>query len=331
MLGGLNIVKKMKKTSILLSTFVLAVSIVTGCGGATNEGATDQPQTGGQTEAQLSGNISIDGSSTVFPITEAVAEEFQAGNPEVKVTVGVSGTSGGFKKFVVGETDINDSSRPIKEKEMELAKQNGIEYVEIPIAYDGLSVVVNPENTWVDHLTVDELKKIWEPESQVKLWSDVRPEWPKEEIKLYGAGTDSGTFDYFTEAIMGESGKQRSDYTASEDDNVLVQGVSQDKNALGYFGFAYYIENKDKMKVVPIKAKADGAAVEPTPETINDGSYTPLSRSIYIHVNKKAMAEKPQVKSFVEFYIQTAPEMSEAVGYIRLPEEQYQEAAKLIQ
>jgi phosphate transport system substrate-binding protein len=330
-------VKKIKKASSLLTTLVLAVAFMTGCGGSTqpsNAQSNEAQQPAGsesQPENKLSGNVVVDGSSTVFPITEAVAEEFMKVHPDVRTTVGVSGTGGGFKKFVVGETDINDSSRPIKKEEAELAKQNGIEWVELPIAFDGLSVVVNPSNDWVDYLTAEELKMIWNPESTVKNWSDVRPEWPNEPIKLYGPGTDSGTFDYFTEAIMGKSGQSRSDYTASEDDHVLVQGVYQDKYSLGDFGYAYYVESKDKMKVVPIKANADSPAVEPTPETINDGSYTPLSRPMFIHVNTKAMAEKPQLKAFVEFYLENAPELSEAVGYIRLPEQMYQEAAKQIQ
>lgn len=320
-----------------MSSLVLAASLLTACGGGATETSTNaQSGASGQQEkpagaADVSGPVVVDGSSTVFPVTEAVAEEFQAAFPNVRVTVGVSGTSGGFKKFVVGETDINDSSRPIKDSEIELAKQNGIEYVELPIAFDGLSVVVHPSNDWVDYLTVDELKKIWEPESTIKNWSEVRPEFPNEPIKLYGAGTDSGTFDYFTEAVMGKSGASRSDYTASEDDHVLVQGVSQDKFALGYFGYAYYIENKDKMKVVPIKATPDAVAISPTPETIENGTYTPLSRPIFIHVNTKAMAEKPQVKAFVEFYLEHAAELSEAVGYIRLPEAKYEEVRKLIQ
>ncbi|WP_240689363.1 PstS family phosphate ABC transporter substrate-binding protein [Ammoniphilus sp. YIM 78166] len=329
--------KKIRKASSLVTTLVLAVALMTGCGGssqpsnAQQNGEQQQAGSESQPENKLSGSVVVDGSSTVFPITEAVAEEFLKVHPEVRTTVGVSGTGGGFKKFVAGETDINDSSRPIKKEEAELAKQNGIEWVELPIAFDGLSVVVNPANDWVDHLTAEELKLIWNPESTVKNWSDVRPEWPNEPIKLYGPGTDSGTFDYFTEAIMGKSGQSRADYTASEDDHVLVQGVSQDKYSLGYFGFAYYVENKDKMKIVPIKANADAQAIVPTPESINDGSYTPLSRPMFIHVNTKAMAEKPQVKAFVEFYLENVPELSETVGYIKLPDNMYQEAVKLIQ
>lgn len=319
--------KAFNKTSLFLSTFVLAASLLTACGGTEQPGGAETPAA----EGDLSGAVIVDGSSTVFPVTEAVAEEFQVAYPNVRVTVGVSGTSGGFKKFSAGETDINNSSRPIKESEIEATKQNGIDYVELPIAFDGISVVVNPANDWVDYLTVDELKKIWEPESTVKNWSDVRPEFPNEPIKLYGAGTDSGTFDYFTEAIMGKSGASRSDYSASEDDHVLVQGVSQDKYSLGYFGYAYYIENVDKMKVVPIKATADADAVEPTPETIENGTYKPLSRPIFIHVNTKAMADKPEVRAFVEFYLDNAAELAEAVGYIRLPEAKYEEVRQLIQ
>lgn len=327
--------KSLKKSSFLMSTLVLAMAIVTGCGG----NAAEQPKTGEQPAAEqpasegekLSGTVLIDGSSTVFPITEAVAEEFQAANPDVRVTVGVSGTSGGFKKFIPGETDINDASRKIKDKELEEIKAKGFEAIELPVAYDGVTVVVNKENTFVDYLTVEELNKIWAPESKVKTWAEVREGWPAEEIKLYGPGTDSGTFGYFTEAINGEEGASRSDYTASEDDNVLVQGVAGDKNALGYFGFAYYSENQDKMKAVPIKENKDAQAVTPTMETINNGTYKPLSRYLYIYVSSKALAEKPEVKAFTQYYLENAPEMSEAVGYIPLPADQYEAAKKLVQ
>ena len=268
----------------------------------------------------LRGKIKVDGSSTVFPITEAVAEEFGKKHPRVRVTVGVSGTGGGFKKFTAGEIDINDASRQIKDKEIVIAKKNKVDFIEVPVAYDGISVVINPKNTWVDNLTVAELKKIWQPESAVKTWKDVRPSWPDREIRLYGPGTDSGTFDYFTKAINGKSQASRSDFTKSEDDNVLVQGVSGDRDALGYFGFAYFLENKDKLKAVAIKHKSDPVA--PTEKTINDGSYSPLSRPIFIYIRNSSL-KRPEVYEFVKFYLQNASVLSSEVGYVSLPDEQY--------
>ncbi|MBZ0269914.1 PstS family phosphate ABC transporter substrate-binding protein [bacterium] len=270
---------------------------------------------------RLNGKVRIDGSSTVFPITEAVAEEYRSVQPKVRVTVGISGTGGGFKQFCVGETDINDASRPIKGRELAKAAEAGIEFIEMPVAFDGISVVVNPENTWVDHLTPAELKAIWEPGSTVKNWSDVRAGWPGTPIKLYGPGTDSGTFDYFTEAINGKSQACRSDFTASEDDNVLVRGVAGDKNSLGFFGFAYYIENTDKLRIVPIDAGA--GPVVPSHDSIANGSYTPLSRPIFIYVARKA-ADRPEVESFVRFYLESAPELVAEVGYVALPANLYE-------
>lgn len=274
--------------------------------------------------AGLAGTIKIDGSSTVFPITEAVAEEFQKLYPGVRVTVGISGTGGGFKKFTAGETDISDASRPIKTSEADQAQNNGIEYIELPVAYDGLSVMVNPKNNWVDYLTVEELKKIWAPEAQGKItrWNQVRPAWPDQELHLYGAGTDSGTFDYFTEAINGKEGASRGDYTASEDDNVLVQGIAGDPLALGYFGYAYYVENKDRLKLVPIVNPKSGQPVLPSEETINNGSYQPLSRPIFIYVSKKS-AERPEVQEFVRFYLTKGKSLVSEVGYIQLPANAY--------
>ncbi|MEM7261534.1 MAG: PstS family phosphate ABC transporter substrate-binding protein, partial [Planctomycetota bacterium] len=230
--------------------------------------------------------VSVDGSSTVFPITEAVAEEFQKEHPNVRVTVGISGTGGGFKKFTKGEIDINDASRPIKGKEITKAEEEKVEFIEIPVAFDGISVVAHPKNSFLNDITAEELKKIWEPGSQVKTWSQIRSSWPNEEIKLYGPGTDSGTFDYFTEAINGESQACRKDFTASEDDNVLVRGVSNDQHSLGFFGFAYYKENADKLKVVPVNG-GDGA-VAPSMESINKGTYQPLSRPIFIYAAASA-------------------------------------------
>ena len=248
-----------------------------------------------QSAARAQSIIRIDGSSTVYPITEAVAEEFQKETKgAVKVTVGISGTGGGFKKFVRGETDISDASRPISTKEMEEAAKNGIEYIELPVAFDALTVMVNPKNDWVKEMTVADLKKIWEPEAQGKVmkWSDVKAEWPNEPLKLYGAGADSGTFDYFTEAIVGKSKSSRGDFTASEDDNVLVQGISNDRNALGFFGYAYYAENTDKLKGVSIVDPATGKAVAPSAQAVENGTYVPLSRPIFIYVNRKSL-DKP--------------------------------------
>jgi len=253
--------------------------------------------------------------------SEAVAEEFQRANEGVRVTVGLSGTGGGFKKIAGKEIDIADASRPIKESEIEATRKAGVELIELPVAYDGLSVVVNPANDWVDHLTVAELKKIWAPGSNVNNWSQVRPGFPDVPLALYGPGTDSGTFDYFTDAVNGEEGASRSDYNASEDDNTLVQGVSGDKGALGYFGYAYYEENQDKLKLVPILGTS-GTPVAPSPETINNGSYAPLSRPLFIYVRKDA-AERPEIQSFIHYYIEQAPEFVRSVGYIPMPERAY--------
>lgn len=280
------------------------------------------PLLGSSLAQPLNGTIRVDGSSTVFPITEAVAEEFGKKHPRARVTVGVSGTGGGFKKFCAGEIDINDASRPIKSSEIKIAQKNGVEFFQLPVAFDGISVVINPKNTWVDHLTVAELKKIWEPGSQVVTWKDIRASWPDRKIRLYGPGTDSGTFDYFTGAINGKSHASRSDFTMSEDDNVLVQGVAGDRDSLGYFGFAYYSENKNLLKVVPIKNKT--APVAPSQKTINDGSYSPLSRPIFIYVSKKSV-KRPEVNAFVEFYLENAGELSKDVGYVPLPKSQYDE------
>ncbi len=272
--------------------------------------------------------IKIDGSSTVFPITEAVAEEFQKQNKGIKVMVGISGTGGGFKRFGRGEIDISDASRPIKSKEIEACRENNIDFIELPVAYDGLCVVVNPQNTWVDYLTVAELKKIWDVPAQNKVtkWNQIRPEFPAKEIHLFGPGTDSGTFDYFTEVICGKSGASRGDYTASEDDNVLVEGVSSDISGLGYFGLAYYEQNKDKLKVVPVDDQNDANGkghITPTLETVKNNTYQPLSRPIFIYVSIKS-ARKEEVAKFVEFYIKNAPELVKEVGYIPLPADVYE-------
>ena len=266
----------------------------------------------------LSGVVKVDGSSTVFPVTEAVAEEFGKVHPKVRVTVGISGTGGGFKKYCVGEIDINDASRTIKGKEIKVAKENNVEYIELPVAYDGLSVVMNKNNDFIDYLTVEELNSIWKFGSKMKLWSDVRKGWPKEEIKLYGPGTDSGTFDYFKEAIIGKKNNIRSDFTKSEDDNVLVTGVSGSKYALGFFGYAYYAENKDKLKVVSIDG--GNGPVSPTEKSINDGSYSPLSRPVFIYVNPES-AKRPEVDAFVNFYLKNSSSLAGEVGYVALPDE----------
>lgn len=271
-----------------------------------------------ETKAELSGTIKIDGSSTVYPITEAIAEEFMKIYPDVQITVGISGTGGGFKKFSKGETDISDASRPIKEEEAKLAAENNIKYIELPIAFDGISVVVNPANDWCDSLTVDELKKIWEPAAEGKImkWNQIRSEWPDAEIHLFGPGTDSGTFDYFTDKIVGEEGASRADFTPSEDDNVLVQGIVGDQYALGYFGYAYYVENADKLKLVAIDAGK--GPIAPSDETIIDGSYTPLSRPVFIYVNSMS-AEKPEVDAFVRFYLENVKTLASQVGSTPLP------------
>jgi phosphate transport system substrate-binding protein len=272
--------------------------------------------------------VKIDGSSTVYPITEAVAEEFQkAKKGAIKVTVGISGTGGGFKKFCRGETDISDASRPISKKEMDVCKEAGIKYVELPVAFDALTVVINPKNDWIKNMSVEDLKKMWEPAAQGKVmrWNDVRPEWPDEKLRLFGPGADSGTFDYFTDAINGKEKASRGDFTASEDDNVLVQGVAHDKYAIGYFGLAYYVENKDKLKAVPIVNKGATNAVSPSLATVMDGTYQPLARPIFIYVAEKALS-KPEVEQFVIFYLQHAQKLVESVGYVPLSKAHYDQA-----
>ena len=271
--------------------------------------------------------VKIDGSSTVFPVTEAVAEDFQkAKRGKVRVTVGISGTGGGFKKFCRGETDISDASRPILKKEMEDCKAAGIGYFELPVAFDAITVVVNPRNNFIKQLTVAELKKMWEPAAQGKVmrWKQVNPQWPDQPMKLFGPGADSGTFDYFTEAVVGRSKSSRGDFTASEDDNVLVQGVSRDVNGLGYFGYAYYIENRDKLRAVPI-VNEKGQAVAPSMEAVLKGAYSPLARPIFIYVNAKSLA-KPEVKEFVEYYMKNGAKLAREVKYVPLPDSAYETA-----
>lgn len=300
----------MKKTSLLFAAMLLFVA----CN--TNNSENIEEKT------TLSGSVQIDGSSTVYPITEAIAEEFQAIAPDVKVTVGLSGTGGGFKKFCRGEIDINDASRPIKDSEITLCNETKITYTDFMVAYDGMAILVNPANDWVDTITVEELKKIWEPEAQnvITKWNQIRPEWPNEKINLYGAGTASGTFDYFTEAIMGESGKSRGDFTASEDDNVLVQGIANDKYSLGFFGLAYYEENMDKLKLLAVDNGT--AAVYPSIETVKDGTYSPLSRPLFIYVNNQAL-KKTEIMDFLKFYLKNAGTLAAEVGYVPLSETEY--------
>ena len=304
----------------VLTGVVVATGLVlplAGCGG-------QDTQSAGGNSSQV---ITADGSSTVFPVTEAVAEEFQKANPGTRVTVGRSGTGGGFQKFCRDEIDMSNASRPIRPTEIESCKKTGVAYVELPIAYDGLAVVVHPKNTWVQSMTVAELKKLWEPAAQGKIlrWNQVRPEWPNQEIHLFGAGVDSGTFDYFTEAIVGKATQSRGDYTSSEDDNVIVQGVSGDTYALGYFGYAYYEENKDKLKIVPV----DGGkgAITPSPETVANGTYAPLSRPIFIYPKVKAL-DRTEVRNFVDFYLTKGPALIREVGYVPLTDAEYQMVRK---
>lgn len=264
--------------------------------------------------------IQIDGSSTVYPIIEAAAEEFQRATKQ-RITVGISGTGGGFKKFCRGETEIQNASRPILAHELLACQAAGIEFIELPIAYDALTVVVNPNNTFISQMTVDELKRLWEPAAQATItsWQQINPSWPDVPIALFGAGSDSGTFDYFTEAIVGKAKSSRGDFTASEDDNILVQGVAHDKHALAYFGFAYYENNQALLKAVPIATDAYSPAVLPSVETVMSGQYQPLSRPIFIYVSAKAAKQKPEVKAFIDAYLTNAHAYIQEVGFIPLP------------
>lgn len=309
---------KLIRFSRLATAAVAGALLLAACGGANN---TDSGS--GGDGAALSGSVKIDGSSTVAPLSEAAAEFFKEEESGVNVTVGTSGTGGGFEKFCNSETDISDASRPIKDEEIAVCKEKGVEYVEIPVANDALTVVVNTENDWADCLTTEQLKKIWEPGSKVTNWNQVDPSFPDEKLELYGPGTDSGTFDYFTDEINGEEGASREDYSPSEDDNVIVQGVSGSKGGLGYFGFTYFEENTDKLKAV--KIDSGSGCVEPSAETARDGSYTPLSRPLFIYPSKAAL-EKPEVKAFLEFYLENDADIAKAAQYIPLSEEQKAEA-----
>lgn len=291
---------------LLMSAIVVASAMFIGCTGKDSQKK----------------EVLVDGSSTVFPMTEAVAEEFSKTNPRIRVKVGMSGTGGGFKKFTSGRTDINNASREIRSHEIKQAKKNNINYKKISVAYDGITVVVNTQNDWVDKLTTSELKRIWQSGSQVKTWADVRKGWPDEPIKLYGPGTDSGTFDYFTEAINGKAHSSRSEFTKSEDDNVLVQGVAGDKYSLGYFGYAYYLENKDKVKIVGIDT-GDGKAVYPNSETIQSGTYKPLSRHLFLYLNTDRVKTNDSLYEFMTFYVKNAKTLSKDVGYVPLEDSAY--------
>lgn len=315
--------RRRRRVAVLAGVAALAAgaaALAAACGGG--EGDSGGPTEPGATRPPaVSGSVTVDGSSTVFPITEAVAEEFRNVEADVRVTVGISGTGGGFEKFCNGETDISDASRSIKQSEIDACAGNGIEYIELPVAFDGLAVVVNPEDDWVDCLTVSELKKMWEPAAQgtITRWNQIRDDFPDEPLALFGAGTDSGTFDYFTEAIVGESGASRGDYTATEDDNVTVQGVAGTRNALGYFGLAYFEENANRLKLVAI----DGGegCVLPSEETVNNGTYTPLSRPLFIYV-RADKADDPAVQAFVDYYLSddAIKGLVPEVGYVALPD-----------
>ena len=312
----------MTTTPVRCGLLLLLAVLINACGGG---------QTSSTEGAAAPSVIQIDGSSTVFPISEAVAEEFQKANTAVRVTVGISGTGGGFQKFCRGETDISDASRPISASEIEACSKAGIEYIELPIAYDGLAVVVHPKNTWASTITVAELKKLWAPEAQGKVmrWNQVRTGWPDREIHLFGAGVDSGTYDYFTEAIVGKQGASRGDFTSSEDDNVLVQGVSSDELALGFLPLAYVEQNKAAMKIAPVddgKKETGDGPIAPSAETVRNGTYQPLSRPLFIYVSRKA-ADRPEVQRFVESYF-TAEELLREVGYVELTPQIYDLAKK---
>ena len=302
-----------KASYVTLFVGATLVVVMAGCGAG-------EPSAGGDV-------IAIDGSSTVFPITEAVAEEFQMASPGARVTVGISGTGGGFSKFCAGEIDISDASRPIKPVEVEACAAAGIGFVELPVAYDGIAIVVNPENDWVDTLTIADLRRMWEPAAQgtVTRWEHVRTGWPEDDLHLFGPGADSGTFDYFSEAIVGEEGASRGDFTSSEDDNVLVQGISRDALGLGFFGYAYYEENRDRLKLIPVDDGDDSNGAGPiaaSPDTVRDGTYQPLSRPIFVYVSTASL-ERPEVQAFVDFYLTEGADLVREVGYVPLSPHEY--------
>jgi phosphate transport system substrate-binding protein len=270
----------------------------------------------------LSGEIVSDGSSTVGPLTQAVAEEFNGQAPNVQISVDISGTGGGFERFCAGETDVQNASRAIEEDEIAACAENGVDWYEFEVAYDGLTVGTNPENTWLTCITTDQLKQLWQKESPANTWADLNAEYPADTINLYGPGTDSGTFDFFVETILGED-DIREDFTPSEDDNVLVEGVAGDVNALGYFGLAYYEANQDSLTALAVD-NGDGNCVTPSPETVQDGTYAPLSRPLYVYVTAESL-QRPEVQEFVRFYLSEAPALAAEVGYVASPEETYAE------
>jgi phosphate transport system substrate-binding protein len=309
--------------TIAVTVLLLTAATVSACGGGG-----PSPE-GGAPAGSTAAVIRADGSSTVFPISEAVAEEFQRANPNARVTVGISGTGGGFEKFCRGESDLSNASRPITATEVERCDKSGVAFVELPVAYDGLTVVVHPKNSWATSMTVAELKKLWEPsaQGQIMKWNQIRPEWPDKEIHLFGAGVDSGTFDYFTEAIVGKQDSSRGDYTSSEDDNVLVQGIANDELALGYFGFAYFESNKARLKPVAIDEGIAGSQpLLPSQETIRNGTYRPLSRPLFIYLSQASLS-RPEIKSFAEFYLEEAPALVAETGYVPLTAKEYELAA----
>jgi phosphate transport system substrate-binding protein len=309
-------------THVILAA-VVATSLAA-CGPSAQDARSGR-NTGGEAGAL----VTLDGSSTVFPISEAVAEEFQKANPGTRVTVGISGTGGGFQKFCRGEIHIANASRPISKSEISACEKTGIGFIELPIAYDGIAIAVNPKNNWVDHITVAELKTLWGPEAQGKVmkWSQVRKGWPDREIHLYGAGVDSGTYDYFTEAINGKAKASRGDFTSSEDDNVLVQGIGNDELALGFLPFAYFEENAARLKIAPVDGGKGGGPVTPNPETIEKGVYTPLSRPVFIYVSKEA-ATRPEVQRFVEFFLKNADSLVREVNYVSMGVDAYTSTAQ---
>jgi phosphate transport system substrate-binding protein len=316
--------------SLLLLLIALLAAVATGCGRERPSDTPAQGETGagaggetGAFEEQLSGRIRADGSSTVAPFTTLAAERFRSANPDVRISVGVSGTGGGFERFCRGETDLSNASRPIKDEEKAACRRNGVEYVELHVANDALSVVVNPENDWADCLSVQQLRAIWRPGSDVDRWSDVDGDFPDEELRLFGAGTDSGTFDYFTDEINGEEGASRTDYSATEDDNVIVRGVTGEKGGLGYFGFSYYEQNRDQLKALEIDG-GDGC-VAPSVETVQDGSYKPLSRPLLIYVKQRSF-DRFEVEAFVDFLLTNQGQIARGALFVPLTDAQLQKA-----
>ena len=310
--GATIVIKTVRGLHVASAALVLTMGLAA-CGGGSGTAA------GSGQVAELTGEVKVDGSSTVGPLSKAAADLYAEEQPKVNITVGISGTGGGFKKFCNGETDLSDASRPIKDEEKAACEKNGVKYVELIVANDALSVVVNKENTWAECLTVAQLKKMWAPGSKVNNWNQVDPKFPNEKLALFGAGTDSGTFDYWTEEIVGEAKASRTDYTPSEDDNVIVQGVSGSKGGLGYFGYTYYEENADKLKIV--KIDGGGGCVEPSVATAQDGSYKPLSRPLFVYVSDKGVA-KPPVKAFVDYYIANIDEVAKEAKFVPLTAEQ---------